>query len=299
MTTSSPLTFSTGTVRANGLAFSYLEQGEGPLVLALHGFPDLPYTFCHQLAALAAAGYRVVAPWLRGYPPSGAAPDGRYEAAVLVQDVLALAAALSPEPVFLLGHDWGAQAAYGAAILTPERVAGLIAIAVPPGLGGQFITNPLQQRRSWYLFLFQLAFAEAAVAYDDFAFLDRLWREWSPGWDYPAGEMARLKETFRIPGVLPAALDYYRQTLNPARQGPELAAIRQRLHEPVPVPALYLHGADDGCIGAETVRGVESRFAGGVAIRIVAGAGHFVHREQPVAVNRAILEFLAARRTGA
>ncbi len=194
----------TGRVFANGLHFSYLEMGQGPLVLALHGFPDTPRTFCYQLPALAAAGYRVVAPYTRGYFPTDLPPDGRYESAALAQDVVALMAVLSQEPVILLGHDWGASAAYGAAVLAPERVAGLITIAVPPSANFRraFVTNPAQQRRSWYMYFFQMAYAEMAVEYNDFAFVERLWQDWSPGWAYSAEDIEALKTSLRQPGVL-------------------------------------------------------------------------------------------------
>lgn len=284
--------FKTGTVQANGLNFSFIEMGEGPLVLALHGFPDLPRTFHHQMSRLSASGYHVVAPYMRGYFPTDAPADGRYESAALVQDVLTLIDALSPEPVILLGHDWGAQAAYGAAIMAPEKVSRLITIAVPPGAGRFLITNPEQQRRSWYMFFFQLPYAETAVALNDYAFLDRLWQEWSPGWQCPAEEMAAIKATFQKPGVLKAALDYYRHTLNPANHGPELAYIREHMADPVNVPTLYIHGAKDGCIGLETTEGMEKVFTKKLEKRIIPDGGHFVHQEKPEAVNRLIMDFL-------
>lgn len=284
--------FKTGTIEANGLNFNFIEMGEGPLVLALHGFPDLPRTFRHQMTELAAAGFRVLAPWMRGYFPTDTPADGRYESAALVQDVLALIDALSQEPVILLGHDWGAQAAYGAAIMAPEKVAKLIAIAVPLGMSRFFITSPEQQRRSWYMFLFQMAFAEAAVAHNDCAFLERLWQDWSPGWEYPPAEMAALKATFQKPGVLHAALNYYRHTLNPAHHSPELAYIKEHMADPVNVPTLYIHGAKDGCIGVETIVGMERSFTKRLEKRIVPDGGHFVHQEKHEAVNALIMEFL-------
>ena len=284
--------FQMGTVRANGLDFGFIEQGRGPLVLALHGFPDLPRTFRYQMKELAAAGFRVVAPYMRGYFPTDAPADGRYESAALVQDVLALIDALSQGPVILLGHDWGAQAAYGAAIMAPEKVAKLITIAVPLGMSRYLITSLEQQRRSWYMFLFQMAFAETAVAQGKFLFLERLWQDWSPGWQYPSEEIAEVKATFQKPGVLQAALNYYRHTLNPAHHSPDLSYIRQRMADPVNVPILYIHGAKDGCIGIETIVGMEKYFTKKLKTRIVPDGGHFVHQEKPETVNTFILEFL-------
>lgn len=284
----------TGSVHANGLEFGYVESGAGPLVLALHGFPDLPRTFLRQLGALSEAGYRVVAPYMRGYHPTLAPPGASYERAELARDALALIDALSEEPVVLLGHDWGAAAAYHAACVAPEKVARLVTIAVPYGdtWWGAFVTNPEQQRRSWYIYFFQLPFAEAAVEHDDFAFLERLWRDWSPGWDYPPEELEAVKEAFRQPGVLTAALAYYRHVLDPPGDRPDLDPIREAYGGPVPVPTLYIHGEHDGGIGAENVAGMEAWFPAGLELHVVADAGHFVHRERPHEVNRLIMEFL-------
>jgi pimeloyl-ACP methyl ester carboxylesterase len=288
--------FTTGTVQANGLNFGYLEMGQGPLALALHGFPDLPRTFRYQMVALAAAGYRVVAPYMRGYAPTEVPANGSYESAALAQDALALMDALSQQPgrvpVTVLGHDWGAAAAYGAASMAPERIAKLITMAVPHGVTKALVTNPAQQRRSWYMFFFQMSFAETAVSYKDFAFIERLWEDWSPGWQVPSDEMAALKATLKQPGVLKAALNYYRHSLNPALQSPTLAAIRAHSGDPIQVPTLYIHGANDGCVGAELTQGIEADFAKGLQKHIIPGAGHFVHQEQPQAVNDLILSFL-------
>ena len=285
----------TGSVRARGLTFSTLEEGEGPLVLCLHGFPDHARSFRHQLPALAAAGFRAVAPALRGYAPTGPAPDGRYQSAALAEDAVALIEALGYDDAIVFGHDWGATAAYGAALAAPQRVRKLIAAAVPygPQVLSSFMTSYDQQRRSWYMFFFQTPFADAAVAHDDFAFLERLWRDWSPNWRYPAEEMAALKETFRQPGVLEAALGYYRATFNPALQDPALAALQGRMMtDPIDVPSLMLHGADDGCMGAELVKGMAALFPRGLRVEIVPGTGHFLHQEAPDWVNALVLDFL-------
>jgi pimeloyl-ACP methyl ester carboxylesterase len=292
-----PADFATGTVRANGLTFAYIEAGRGPLVLALHGFPDHPRTFRHQMRALAAAGYRVVAPFERGYAPTTVPPDGAYRSAALVADALALIDALGGgKPVILLGHDWGAVAAQGAAAVAPRRVAKLITIAIPSGeaFGRALVRNPAQQRRSWYMYFFATPFAEEAVRQDGFAFVDRLWRDWSPGWRYPAAELDSVKAVLRRPGALHGVLNYYRENLGlsraPAATVPD--SVQERMDHKIAVPTLYLLGADDGCIGAEVSEGVEAHFTGPFAKRVVPGAGHFVHQERPDEVNRMILAFL-------
>ena len=115
--------FKTGSVRANGIQFHYLEAGSGPLVLCLHGFPDHARSFRFQLPALAKAGFRAVAPYLRGYAPTDVPANGPFQYAALAKDAAALVEALSPkEPGFVFGHDWGAVATYGAAQIAPQRI---------------------------------------------------------------------------------------------------------------------------------------------------------------------------------
>ena len=291
--------FRQGRVRANGLSFATLEAGDGPLVLCLHGFPDHARSFRHQLPALAAAGFRAVAPFMRGYAPTDVPADGPYQTAALAQDAVALIEALGYTRAAVFGHDWGAVGAYGAAVLAPERVARLITAAVPHGAAfpSALLANYDQQRRSWYMFFFQTPFADAAVPFADFRFLERLWQDWSPGWDYPAEEMDALKKTFRQPGVPAAALGYYRATLNPLNQDPALADVQMRISlSPISVRTLYFHGARDGCVGAELLDGMEQLFPQGLETVIVPEAGHFVHQERPEIVNRHLLEFLAPLR---
>ena len=283
-----------GVVHARGIDFHTLEAGDGPLVLCLHGFPDLARSFCHQLPALAAAGFRAVAPFMRGYAPTTVPPDGCYQSAALAEDAVALIEALGYEDAVVFGHDWGAVAGYGAAIVAPERVRKLVTAAVPHAaqVMTAFTTNYAQLKRSWYMFFFQSPLAEVAIAHDDYAFIDRLWRDWSPGWSYPPDEMAALKDTFRRPGVLEAALGYYRAMFNPALQDPTLAISQGRMMELVPVPTMCIHGADDGCIGAELFEGMADLFPRGLRVEVIPGAGHFVHRERPETVNRLVLDFL-------
>ena len=285
-----------GTVRANGITFRHLEQGSGPLVLCLHGFPDHARTFRHLLPALAAAGYRAVAPSMRGYAPTEAPADAPYQSAALGMDVAALLEALSPdEPAFVFGHDWGAIAAYGGALAAPKRIRRLVVSAVPygPGFAQGLMTSYAQIRRSFYVWFFQLPVAEAAVAADDFAFIRSLWHDWSPGYDLDDGEWEALRDTFAAPGVLEAAIAYYRHTFNPAFQRAELDALQQQIFlAPIEVPTMIVHGEDDGCLGVEFLDGMEASFPKGLEKVVVAGAGHFVHLEKPDEVARAVIRFL-------
>ena len=281
-------------VAANGLDFEILEAGQGPLVICLHGFPDQARSWTGLLRRLAKAGFHAVAPAMRGYAPTGAAPDGCYQAWATGSDAVALIPALGYETATVIGHDWGASAAYAAATLAPARLDRLVTMSVPygPQLLGAFLTDGDQQRRSWYMFFFQTPFAEAAVALNDFALIDRLWAEWSPGYAMPAADRAALKAMFAQPGVVENALAYYRQVFSPSAIKPEWSEKAAKASGPISVPALYLHGLDDGCLGAYLSDGMESQFTAGFRRVLVEKAGHFLHLEQPDAVGDAILGFL-------
>lgn len=286
----------TGRVHANGIDFHYLEAGKGPLVLCLHGFPDHAPSFRHTLPALAAAGFRAVAPFMRGYAPTGIPAEPSYQSAVLGQDVVGLLEALSPsEPAFVFGHDWGAIAAYAGALIAPARFRKLATSAVP--YGPQFMQGLVssydQLRRSFYIWFFQLpAYPEMAVAANDFAFLERIWGDWSPGWELPAADLCALKDTFAKAGVLDAALGYYRHTFNPAFQRPELSELQAKIFfDPIDVPTMIFYGANDGCIGRELLDGMEASFPRGLEKVVLEGAGHFSHLEKPAEVNAALVRF--------
>jgi pimeloyl-ACP methyl ester carboxylesterase len=281
------------TVRANGLDFPILEAGNGPLVLCLHGFPDHAQSWIPFLDRLARAGYWAVAPALRGYWIGGAAPDGSYRALATGQDVLALIESLGAEQAVLVGHDLGARAAYAAASLDATRVRKLVGLAVPygKGLSTAFVADGDQQRRSWYMFFFQTRLAEMAIQLNDFAFLDRLWREWSPGYVLAASDRSALSETFGQPGVLTQALAYYRQLFTPPSD-PAGQALEALASGPIAVPSLYLHGTEDGCMSVQLSEGMEAMFPHGLERVVMPGVGHFLHLEQPDAVLRHVLRFL-------
>lgn len=247
------------------------------------------------MQALANAGYRVVAPYMRGYAPTEVPEGSPYAAAVLVQDALALIDAFGEEQAILMGHDWGASAVYGAAIMAPEKVSKLIVLSVPAGpvFDNAFLSNPVQQRRSWYMFFFQMPWAEIAVADNNFAFIDRLWQDWSPGWQYPVSEMDSVKTSLQKPGVLTEALNYYRHTIGGYELDSTLAEIdSRRRSSPVPVPTLYFHGEKDGGFGVELTERMEEAFSNRFEKHIIPEAGHFLHQERPDEVNRLIIEFL-------
>jgi pimeloyl-ACP methyl ester carboxylesterase len=284
-------------ISANGLRFGILEAGAGPLALCLHGFPDSAYTWRHLLPALADAGFHAVAPFMRGYAPTEVPADGCYGKWARAADAVALHDALGGGPdAVLIGHDWGAETAYAAAALDPERWRTLVGLSIPPPPVDLSLFGDYDQlKRFFYIFAFQAPVAEALVAADEFAFLDRLWADWSPSYD-ATEDLRHAKECLQAPQNLSAALNYYRAirgvgSISPCERcrGIEAGAVG-----PAPQPTLYVHGSEDGCVGVELVRDAPAHLAPGSRMWVVRGAGHFLHLEAPRAAADRILAWLAA-----
>jgi len=290
----SPL--STRVVRANGLNFAILEMGSGPLALCLHGFPDSAHTWRYLLPALSDAGFHAVAPFMRGYAPTAIPADACYQVGALVADVVALHETLGADHrAILVGHDWGAEAAYGAAAFAPDRWRRVVTLAVPPySLDARLFADYDQLKRFFYVFFLSSRLAESVVADNDMAFLDRLWRDWSPGYD--ASESLRhVKSCLRERDNLSAALGYYRSDeseLSSVSATAPYAAEQAALTAVGPQPTLYLHGEVDGCIDLALVSDVHHHLAPGSKMKVVKGAGHFLHVENPIEVNRHILSWV-------
>ncbi|MGE0824988.1 MAG: alpha/beta fold hydrolase [Candidatus Binatia bacterium] len=293
-------TFSTGTLHANGLRFHFLEQGQGPLALCMHGFPDSPWTYRYLLPTLANAGYRVVAPFIRGYAPTAIPTDEQYTTQNLVADVNALHTALGGgSDAVLIAHDWSAVAAYGALAAEPTRWRRAVIGNVPPlSIFGQVAFTYAQIKRSFYFWFFQMAVSDSVVAANDLAFIDGLWGDWSPGYD-ATYDLTRLKECLRHPDNLKAAMGYYRALFNPSSFGlPEAMATQASIWgRPVPHPVLYIHGTTDGCIAldADLMQEVPKFLGPGSELARIEGVGHFFLVEKPQEINERIVRFLGSR----
>jgi pimeloyl-ACP methyl ester carboxylesterase len=266
-------------VDANGLKFAYLEEGTGPLVLMLHGFPDTAHTWDDLRSRIAAKGYRAVSPYMRGYHPT-AIPDRDADQETLARDALALVDALGAREAIVVGHDWGASAAYGAAALGPERVKKLFVLAIPHPA-----TLKPTLKKLWgvrHFAVYKLPGAPERFARNDFAALPEICRRWSPNWRPDPSEFAPVRASFSNRASLNAAFGYYRK-LSPIPS----ASLKAR----ITVPTVVFAGLDDPVAEPADYRGAARMFAGDYIVEEVAG-GHFMHREHPDAFAERLLAHL-------
>ncbi len=274
----------------------YLTYGpeDGTMALCLHGFPDTAHTFRYLSPHLADRGYRVVVPFMRGYAPSSVSSRHDYSVAALAYDAVRLHEALSGvRPALLIGHDWGAAAAYAASSAEPSRWHHVVTLSMPPlALFAAALGDYDQLRASWYMFFFQQPRAEAVVHQDQLAFLARLWADWSPRYD-ASNDLGLVREALAEPEHLRAALGYYRAMFTPLEQLEiHTAQIAAHMFDPPVVPTLYLHGELDGCIRADRLGAPLEYLAPGSSFEVLKEAGHFVHLERPDAVHTSIDRFL-------
>jgi pimeloyl-ACP methyl ester carboxylesterase len=267
------------------------DSGEGPPVVLFHGFPDTPHSYADIARTLNEAGYRAIVPYLRGYHPDTIVPGRGYDALSLAEDVVGLLDALELESAALVGHDWGATLLYGAAAIAPERVNALVPIAIahpktlkPKGLL-QTIGLFFMSRHFIY---FQMPWSEAGTRRNDFAYIERLYRRWAPGWQGPERDaaLARTKEAFSNPEVLKASIDYYRALF--AKTDRPL----KRLNAPIKAPGLLVAGGKDfgGHLGP--YKQSQALFEAGAEILVMPDAGHWPHQEDPTKFQAALIRFL-------
>jgi pimeloyl-ACP methyl ester carboxylesterase len=282
-------------IQLDHVRLSALTWGEqGPLAVLLHGFPDTAYTWRHLGPSLAEDGFRVVAPYTRGYAPSDCPADGRTDVGALMADAVGVHAALGAgDDAVLVGHDWGAVTAGALAAHRDSPYARVVTMAVPPIAAMRRASArhlPGQARRSWYIGFNQLPLLPERS-------LDRLvpklWRDWSPGYD-ASEDVPRVLEALATPEHRRAAIGYYRQAARPWGIPARYRRWQGALTRAPIVPTLHLHGRDDGCLSPALAEHVEEVLPAGSAAHVVADAGHFLHLEQPDQVGALVRAFLAA-----
>ena len=277
-------------VRANGLDFTCLTAGQGPLVLCLHGFPDTPHGFGDLMTRLAAAGYRVVAPHARFSPPTDAPADADYEAPALGTDVLELITALGETRATLIGHDWGALSAYAAASLDPSRVERMVTVAVPHPR----TTKPSASWIAMLLFFQVTPLASALLRRDHGAVIDFIYRKTSPAWNVRPEDTEPYKRGLLAPGGTERALAPYRSAFRSMFRRQARERTQALFARNISTPTLLLTGDRDPAFGMECFANSRAHFDGSFELVTMPGTGHFPHREQPEVFAGHVLRFLGS-----
>ncbi len=269
----------------------YVEAGEGPLVVLLHGFPQFWYMWRFQISALAEAGFRVVAPDMRGYNFSDKPPKvSDFHVELLARDVEHLIEACGERTAAVVGHDWGAMAGWMAAMLHPERVGRLGILNLPhPHRFARGLLRPTQLLRSLYMFFFQVPLLpEKALNASNFASLRYALRNEPvrPG-TFSLEDIERYVEALARPGALTAALNYYRARF---RRNP---LVSRRLLRRIEAPVLVVWGEKDRFLGEELAEPDRS-WVPNLRMERLPDVGHFVAEDRPEKVTALLLDFLRA-----
>jgi pimeloyl-ACP methyl ester carboxylesterase len=268
----------------------YAEAGRGPLVLLLHGFPEMWWCWRYQIEPLARAGYRVVAPDLRGY--GGSDKQGPFDIRTLTEDVAGLIGALGEEQAHVVGHDWGGAITWAFAALHPELCLKVAVLNCPHPLqlARALRSRPRQLGRSWYIFAFQLPrLPELALTAGRGRLLRTMYRHSvvDPR-HFGDDEIAPIVEAMQAPGAARAAIDYYRQAVRGLVRGGGPAA---RLPE-ITAPTLLIWGKHDVALDFQSLVPGTERFVRDLRVETIEEGGHFIQQERPDEVNRLLLAFL-------
>jgi pimeloyl-ACP methyl ester carboxylesterase len=270
----------------------YVEAGEGPLVVLLHGFPEFWYGWRLQIAPLVAAGFRVVAPDMRGYNLSSR-PDGvaAYGTDQLTGDIRGLIHERGAESALLAGHDWGGSVAWATAMAYPEVVDRLAILnAAHPRKLSAGLHHPGQLRRSWYFFFFDLPdLPEAVVHADRWHFFRHFLRDARPA--YTPAEIDRYIEAWSQPGAASGMINYYRSSVRTPPKQAE-ASIR-----PIKAPTLVIWGERDRYLSPDLAEPDHDDVPGLDRVERLAGGSHWVHHYESDRVNQLLTGFFTPAQT--
>lgn len=285
------------TVNTETLTIAYEDEGprEGPAVMLLHGWPDDARAWRKVAPELQAAGFRTITPYLRGFGPThflspSTIRDGRGVA--LAQDAIDLADALGLTRFSVLGHDWGARAAYTLAALFPDRITRIAAISVAFQPRGVFkVPSFSQSRLFWYQWFMSVDAGATAVRTDPVGFARIQWDTWSPAGWYKEGEFITTAVSFTNPDWVDITLNAYRGRYREEAVDPRYEELQRHLTtiDKLSTPTLMIQGGADTCDEPSSSEGLEYCYTGGYKRLLLEGIGHFVPREAPKAVADAFV----------
>ncbi|KQU65355.1 alpha/beta fold hydrolase [Phycicoccus sp. Root101] len=281
-------------VAANGARFHVAEQGEGPVVLLLHGFPQFWWAWRHQMQALADAGYRACAMDLRGYGASDKPPRG-YDTRTSATDVASVLRSLGASRAAVVGHGWGGWIAWSMPVLQPTVTRAVASLSMPHPLVFRkaSFSSPRQARANAYLGGLQRPFVPERQMTVHGGYVQRLLRQWaSPEGIWPSPEEAKVyADAMALPFVAHSAAEYYRWLVR-SQARPDGWRFAATMKKPITVPVLQLHGERDGAVLRATAGGSQAYCTGPYERALVPGAGHFLPEEAPDVVSDHLVRWL-------
>jgi len=270
------------------ITLHYVEAGEGPLVLLLHGFPEFWFGWRRQIAPLAAAGFRVVAPDTRGYNLSSR-PEGvdAYSVDLLAEDIRGLVHALGATSANVVGHDWGGSIAWATATNHPEVVDRLAILnAAHPRRLQEGLHHPSQLRKSWYFFFFAIpGLPEDVVHARDWHFFRHFLHDANP--PFTPEETERYIEAWSQPGAATAMIDYYRSSVK------ESSKQAKEEHPPIQAPTLVIWGERDRYLGENLAEPDREDVPNLDRVERLEDASHWVHHDEAERVNQLLIDFFS------
>ncbi len=278
-------------VTVNDIRLHYVTQGEGKLLILLHGFPEFWYSWRHQIPALS-EHFKAVVPDLRGYNESDK-PRGvaKYQIDALTADVMALIRSFGQEQAIIIGHDWGGGIAWAFAADYPQATERLVVMNCPHPAAFQknLKGNFRQLRRSWYIFFFQIRWLpEWLAGLNTPRFVEKMFRGMAIRKEaFPDDDLQRYVEAINKPGMLTAAINYYRAAFR------ERFKHGERQFAQITCPTRLIWGEADTALGKELTYNMEPYFTDRFDIKYIPDCSHWVQQEQPELVNQYILEFLS------
>lgn len=268
----------------------YVSQGEGPLIVLLHGFPEFWYSWRYQIPFLAGHGYTVIAPDLRGYNETDK-PRRGYDIPTLLRDIEELVKGLGRQKAHIVGHDWGGALAWTFAMNYPEMTESLIVMNAPhPSAMMREMRTLKQLRKSWYIFAFQIPWLpEYMLGRNNAIEIVRILRGAAVQKSaFPREVTAKYQEAMSKPGAIKAAISYYRQLFRHLPFSVKSKGVQ------IQAPTLLIWGAQDFALGIELTTGLE-RWVNDIQIKRIPDSGHWVQQEQPEKVNQFLLDFLQSQ----
>jgi pimeloyl-ACP methyl ester carboxylesterase len=291
--------FETRTIKTESLNIEYFEIGpsNGQVVILLHGWPDSAHTWKHVAPSIAASGYHVIMPFLRGFGGTTFLHETQARSGQLTslgKDVIELADALNIEKFSIVGHDWGARAAYIATCIWPERIVACTAISVGWGTNSKEQTLQLQQIQNyWYQWYLSCERGAVLIKRERNEFTQHIWNEWCPYWKISTNDLIETQGAFANTDWAEIVLHSYRHRWGWALSDPKYEELENILSNAPKIkkPTLVIHGAQDPCNSPSTSANKEVHFAAAYKRELIDYCGHFPQREHPDVVAKLIVSW--------